>query len=760
MTDGSRPASGLAGPPRPSTFVQSLLQRIHSIRAEQAYLGAGLLFGLALVFLTPPYQVPDEESHFRRAYQIAEGRIISQKRGDFTGDELPVAVEALYRRFKPMQIHLEEKATIADIRVAADVASVRDEREFVVFSNTAIHPPLPYLPQALGVLLARTATTSLLPCLYAGRICNLLASTALVWLSIRVSPVGKWAFAAFALTPRALSLAASLSSEALTNALSFLLIAYVLSRALAPRGSISWREVAVTAGLGIAVGLAKQAYFFLPLCYLLVPIGDRAQRARYWTGFGVVMSATFMAVACWSLVVREIYSPADLRFGINPREQLRLMASNPGEFVLAIFRTLGFLPHYVEGYLGNLGMLDLRLGIVAEVCQLLLLMVICFVEFGPTAGITLGQAWVAGAVALAVTLSIMVIVHLTWDDLGSRDISIQGRYFIPISPLLGIVLGRLSYFLPAAARFASRLLPAVSMSGFVLLLTWTLFCVFDRYFVDNEAAATRRHCFRGDAFLAEGAKQKAREEFEQALRHDPADEYAHFRLGELLEQAQPRAAADHYRAILERTPDNFLTLYNLGNILIREGEYAAAVPYLQKAVRIDPNDAQARAGLGYALQWREIVERALPTMSGTILKLATSVLVEKRFSASSGDGLFLKHQRGRVTDERGQPPINGIDFVWRVPPPGGEEIKLLQLDGSPDTTNKRRCFYACSTSLLGTKRILIFPPPANALLIEDENISWRFQTTLKDLNAMELEQENLFRREHDLRFPLRALPDE
>ncbi len=49
------------------------------MKSEHVFLILGLLFGLAFVFVTPPFQVPDEYNHFFRAYEISQGKLLSQK---------------------------------------------------------------------------------------------------------------------------------------------------------------------------------------------------------------------------------------------------------------------------------------------------------------------------------------------------------------------------------------------------------------------------------------------------------------------------------------------------------------------------------------------------------------------------------------------------------------------------------------------------------------------------------------------------------
>jgi uncharacterized membrane protein len=286
------------------------------LNAERVYLVLALIFGGAFVVLTPPFQAPDEEAHFRRAFALSEGRAVCTKQGDDTGDFQPRGLSAYCTPYKDLAYHAEEKSSFAIIRASADVPFDAEHREFVPFSNAAVHPPLVYVPQALAIFVARLFSSSVLVAFYAGRLANLLAATAATYLAIRLAPIGKWAFACFALTPITLFLTASFSSDALTNAFAFLLIAQVLACAAGPTEQVSNRSLAGLALTGAAIALSKQAYFLLPLSYLMIPVRRLGGQQRYVGGLVLVMGATLLAVAGWGQVVRTIYSP--VAKGVNP----------------------------------------------------------------------------------------------------------------------------------------------------------------------------------------------------------------------------------------------------------------------------------------------------------------------------------------------------------------------------------------------------------------------------------------------------------
>jgi tetratricopeptide (TPR) repeat protein len=62
---------------------------------------------------------------------------------------------------------------------------------------------------------------------------------------------------------------------------------------------------------------------------------------------------------------------------------------------------------------------------------------------------------------------------------------------------------------------------------------------------------------------------------------------------------------------LEKYPADFVAHYNLGAMFVSRGEFAAAIPYLEAALKVDPHDATARNTLGGALLENDRLDDAL-----------------------------------------------------------------------------------------------------------------------------------------------------
>ena len=92
--------------------------------------------------------------------------------------------------------------------------------------------------------------------------------------------------------------------------------------------------------------------------------------------------------------------------------------------------------------------------------------------------------------------------------------------------------------------------------------------------------------------LAESdAEAQAAEEFEQELRIDPTNANAAYELGELLRKAGDLDRAGELFALaVEHYPEFEQGLVGLGRVLIAQGSPGPALPHLEKAAALDPED--------------------------------------------------------------------------------------------------------------------------------------------------------------------------
>lgn len=93
-----------------------------SARPDRFLLVAGLLFGLVLAAVTPPFQVPDEPAHFYRAYRVSEGRLDLTPSPGRAGGDLPVSVQTVATTLKgDLPFNIESKIAPRQILAAFQV---------------------------------------------------------------------------------------------------------------------------------------------------------------------------------------------------------------------------------------------------------------------------------------------------------------------------------------------------------------------------------------------------------------------------------------------------------------------------------------------------------------------------------------------------------------------------------------------------------------------------------------------------------------
>jgi len=414
-------------------------QRSLSVFALLAAGCAGLLFAL----LTPPFQVPDEPAHFFRAFALAEGRVAAQRRPGAWGTELPVAVLDLSREFADqLAFHPEVRTSYAAIALALDRPLAPGARTFVDFRNSALFSPLPYLPQAAGIWLARRLTDRALPLLYAARLANLSAALLLLGLALRHLRAAQLPAIVCALSPLSLALLASASGDAFHLTACWLATATLVELALDPQPSLAGGRLGLIASALFLLGAAKPVYAPLGLLLLALPRPlSRSPPARRAQLVGALALLAGMALSLGFAAGLDL--PLRPGIGLDPGRQGRELVAHP-------LHALGMLgtelvthtPRYVAQMLGHrLGWLDTplpRLWLAGALLALLASLSLR-IETEPAVAPRL-RLWAAVAAGASTGL-VILSQWLLWTPAGAPQIEgVQGRYLLPLAWIGAIAL--------------------------------------------------------------------------------------------------------------------------------------------------------------------------------------------------------------------------------------------------------------------------------------------------------------------------------
>ncbi len=405
----------------------------------------------ALALLMPPLQAADELAHAERADQVASGGLIATRFGsdNMSGGMIHLGLERLSIAVEGIRFHRENKATRAIMDRAGAIGW--DGTGMTSFPNTALYPPTLYLPSALGEASARAAGLSVLQGMLLSRLLNGAASAAITALAIALS--GGLAPLLFTLSclPMVLALFGSMSQDGPMIALSAL-SAVLLVRAPAIRHGFA------LGCLGLAVvAMARLAY--LPVCLLPLLSAVRL-RARLGGAGGAVA-----AVLGWTLLASRVSLP--YAAAAHAAGQVHALLLHPRLLPVLVRSTVHIQWRegcpYCREAVGVLGWLDTPLPNPYYALTGLVLLAAFWASRAPGSFDAPRRAVMAGLVAAAVGV-IFVLQYLSWSPIGSRTIEgVQGRYFLPLVPFLGLVLPHGRIRLPSWALGALCLYPALSI---------------------------------------------------------------------------------------------------------------------------------------------------------------------------------------------------------------------------------------------------------------------------------------------------------
>ncbi|AEG17344.1 DUF2142 domain-containing protein [Methanobacterium paludis] len=412
-----------------------MISRLRNIKPEKAFIIIGIIYGLAFLLVTPPFQGFDEATHFYRAADVSEAHFMPQKSFDKAGVNISSDIYFVEYKFTPSDVN-KNKIGINDI-VSNLYKPLNDKnRVFVDISIVSIvtYSPVPYLSPALGIAIGRSLGLSPLLLLYIGRFMDLLLWLVLVYFAIKITPVHKWLFLMVGLMPSVLFQGVSLSADSFTISIAFLVIALFLKFAFDDKKElITKKELIIIFTLILMLGLSKPFYFLLILLFFIIPAKKFGNNKKRFIIFISFFLSILAIIGFWYLQTRGLYMPAD--HSISTKNQLIFILTNPVTFIFIFLKTLfSNGTNYMTEFIGRLGWYVVLPNLLVS-AYLVGLIFTALLDKNEIK-INLNQKIIFFMVLFTISLSIFVIEYLTWTPVGKLSIDgVLGRYFIPIAPL-------------------------------------------------------------------------------------------------------------------------------------------------------------------------------------------------------------------------------------------------------------------------------------------------------------------------------------
>ena len=188
------------------------------IKPENVFFVLSIIFGTIILFINPPFLVPDEEAHFYRSYQLSQGILIPYN------NSVPSEIYQLKANLgtdKIIVLHTYQ-SKLSLLRQFFISSTYNSGDKLVNTTATLQYSPIAYFPQSIGILIGRILSLPPISVFYLARIVNFLLSIFLITLALKITPLLKWTFAIIALLPMTLYQLASVSADSITIALNII----------------------------------------------------------------------------------------------------------------------------------------------------------------------------------------------------------------------------------------------------------------------------------------------------------------------------------------------------------------------------------------------------------------------------------------------------------------------------------------------------------------------------------------------------------
>ncbi len=424
--------------------ITTIAGQLKNLRVERIFLIISILYGVLLVAVYPPFQGPDENSHYYRIHKLSQFKIIATQNSDgITGDYVEKSLpQTMHEAGQGVGFKKKKRIDIAqNLKLMAN--PIHNDEPVFVYMPAAVYSPVPYIPQIAGVTIGKIMFESPILLMYMGRLFNLAVWIVLVFFAIKIIPIFKNVMMLLALTPMSISQSATLSVDGVTNGLSFLLMAVILNIAYTEKNHLTVRDVIVLLSLGIGLALCKQIYILLLLLYFVIPRERAGSVKRYFVVFLVIITASILANALWWSQVRNLMhvNPLHEHYAdISIQEQMRYILADPLRYIGIVVSTLIHKQMYHISFIGKLGWMDTRMPYFLIYSYLAVLFLVSITE-GGGAKIGIRDKTLFFITASALMGAVLTVHYLAWSVVGDYTIrGVQGRYFISFSPLVFLLI--------------------------------------------------------------------------------------------------------------------------------------------------------------------------------------------------------------------------------------------------------------------------------------------------------------------------------
>ena len=417
------------------------MNKIKEVVPEKIFVILALIFGLLFVFITPPFQSPDENSHFLKAYSVSKGEFFPKVKDGKSGNYFSKEFYNYIQNKQKYLTDLEKKYSYSELYNDQLLTINYNDVELYSYSTQDVSPIF-YIVPASGMVLGKIVMrifdiTGAGPTflLYFSRIASLVFSIFIIYKAIKICPILKKTISVICLIPMTLFLFSMVTYDNLIIPMSILGLALMLKLIYDNDYFFSKKNIFVLGVIALTLLNIKVFYSFIFILLFFIP------KQKYGIKNKKILCIIFFALLLVLLTFLLKIPNTIINSNINPvdsKSQLSYLLHHPFKYLCVLFNSIKdnrlFL---LSSIIGVFGLLDAYLPILIIFFYYIYLLIL-FISDGNKVKVDKRIKILMFLGCIATFIGIFTIMYISWtpsvvENGAENTISgVQGRYFLPL----------------------------------------------------------------------------------------------------------------------------------------------------------------------------------------------------------------------------------------------------------------------------------------------------------------------------------------
>lgn len=454
----------------------------------KSFIILSILLGLVFSILVPPMQTPDDEVHILRSYYLSEGNF------KYSSNMYIPSYLDRYIKFNDYEKFKFKYTKKVDLEKFKETINYSTDNDVNVYHSdgkrTGNYLMLAYLPQAIGMSVAKLLNLSPYYLILFGRLSNLLLWIFICILALKLIPIKKKLMMSIMLLPMSIHQAASLSPDAILNSFSFLFISYVLYIKF-KKDKVFLKDIIMLILPLIPIVSVKLPYILISILILTIPNHKFGNTLNYKNLIHKFIYLIFM------FLIPFIFFIINKKFMVEPvipsevsnSANFNLISSilgNIDSYISIIIETIKYkCEFYIRNLVGIFGWLDAPLPRFVINSMVISIFIYAILHKDKKFNINLKDRCIF-FIILSLFIVMLITVGIAWakDDWVNMKIieGIQGRYFIPFIALLPFICINNKVII-INRKIDNKLVDSILMNNVALIYSISILVLLYRYWI-------------------------------------------------------------------------------------------------------------------------------------------------------------------------------------------------------------------------------------------------------------------------------------